>query len=246
MDSIVEAEDEEKDKEPSGLARTVHLQQLDPAESAAFAMMKDQQLDPADLPSSLEDFIDLVKACYMSLLPPAASAEGSSLHVSASRITEVRQKVVDKYGQGVLPSHESKSPGSGQKVVDKYGRGVLPSHESKNPRSGEGSSAAPAASSSSGEGSSASSAASSSSAGQDASSSAAAAAHTHIMVEFRQKGWAPHWTVVPAHYTSLEVANILESEGCVGAYEHISKGPWGYHTMEELLLDPDDPCVVFC
>ena len=65
------------------------------------------------------------------------------------------------------------------------------------------------------------------------------------MVEFRQAGWAPHWTVVPAHFTSLEVANILEAEGCVGAYEHISRGPWAHYTMEDLQLDPDDPHVIF-
>ena len=191
-------------------------------------------------PSSLEDFINLAKACYMSLQPlelaPAAA--------------EIRQKVVDIYGRGVPPSHESKRPGSGQvsasriaeirqKVVDKYGRGVLPSHESKSPRSGEVSSAAPAALSSpgSGEVSSAAPAAS--------SSSAAAAVPSQILVEFRQAGWAPHWTVVPAHFTSLEVANILEAEGCVGAYEHISRGPWGHYTMEELMLDPNHASVIF-
>ena len=239
MDSIVEEEDEEKDKEPSGLARAVHLQQLDPAESAAFAMMKDQQLDPADLPSSLEDFIDLVKACYMSLQPPAASAGGRLLHVPASRIAEIRQNVVDKFGRGVLPSHESKSPGSGQKVMDKDGRGLLPNHESKSPGSGEVSSAAPAALPSPGS-------SSSSSAGEDASSSSAAASvPPQVVVDFRQAGWAPHLTVVPTHYTSLDVANILEAEGCVGAYEHISNGPWATFTMEDLMLDPNDPYVVF-
>ena len=84
---------------------------------------------------------------------------------------------------------------------------------------------------------------SSSSFGQPASSSSA---QDHVLVEFWHWGSAtPHMTVVPAHFTSEEVAKTLELEGCAGAYKHISNGPWAQWTMKELQMDPDDPHVIF-
>ena len=205
--------------------------QVSPAHTKVMLQPHGQCLPP----SCLEDFIDLAKACYMSLQPlelaPAASAGGPLRHVSASRIAEIRQKVVDKYGSSALQAGSrsprsrdeagSSSPRSNEEAGSRVERGSRESKEeagSKSPRSNE---------------------ASSSSAGP------CAAAPSQILVEFRQRGWAPHWTVVPSHFTSLEVANILEAEGCAGAYDHISRGPWAQYTMEELMLDPSDPFVIF-
>ena len=165
------------------------------------------------------------------------SAGGPLRHVSASRIAEIRQKVVDKYGRGVLPSHEPKSPLSREEA-----RSRSPESREEAGSSSSGSTHAgseePALSRSAGEGAETTE-------NHAASSSAAAAVPSHVFVEFRQKGYAPFFTVVPTHLTSLEVANLLEAEGCVGAYDHISRGPWVNYTMEDLMLNPSDPTVIF-
>ena len=162
----------------------------------------------------LDDFIDTVIACYMSLQSECKSAPGS-------RVQESRVQ-----GSSV---HGSTSPGCMVKVSGR--RIALIRMQITGLPYGKGTS--------------------STSFGQAAASSSAAQVgvdegQEQILVEFRPRGSdMPHMTVVPAHFTSLDVANVLEVEGCWGAYEHISSGPWADYTMKELQTDPDDPHVIF-